>query len=61
MAQTLDQFVAEVKADIEAFAADYRAQHDANPLHYPLELESGNEGLWIEFFMDFMSHDDRAG
>jgi hypothetical protein len=57
MAQTLDQFVAEVKRDIEAFAADYRASHAANPEHFPLELGDDNAGVWLEFFMDFMTRD----
>lgn len=55
MAQSLDQFVEEVRADIEGFAAEYRAQHAANPEHYPLELGDNNAGLWIEFFVDFMT------
>lgn len=54
MAQSLDQFVEEVKADIEAFEADYRAHHAKNPEHYPLELGDDNAGLWGEFFIDFM-------
>ncbi|CAM3836175.1 hypothetical protein VRRI112168_02385 [Vreelandella rituensis] len=54
MALHLEQFVAEVKTDIDAFAADYKAQHAANPEHYPLELNDDNAGLWTEFFMDFI-------
>lgn len=60
MAQNLDQFVVEVQADIEAFAADYRAKHAVNPDHYPLELGDDNAGLWAEFFMDFMTRDTTA-
>lgn len=55
MTQSLEQFVAEVKADIEGFAADYRAQHAAAPEQYPLELNSDNTGLWLEFFVDYMT------
>lgn len=55
MAQTLDEFVAEVKRDIDAFAATYRAQHLINPEHYPLQLGDDNSGLWLEFFMDSMT------
>lgn len=61
MAQNLEQFVAEVKVEIEDFAADYRRQHAANPEHYPLDLGDDNEGLWIEFFMDFMTRDTTVG
>ncbi|EMN3633077.1 hypothetical protein R3Q56_004182 [Pseudomonas aeruginosa] len=55
MSQTLDQFVAEVEADIKAFAAQYQAEHAADPERYPLELGDENSGLWLEFFVDFMS------
>lgn len=55
MALSLEEFVTEVKAEIEAFAAEYRAQHAENPEHYPLALGDDNEGLWAEFFMDFMT------
>jgi hypothetical protein len=57
MGQSLEQFVAEVKADIEAFAADYRASHAANPEHYPLEMRDNNDGVWLEFFTDFMTRE----
>ncbi|HCL4132339.1 TPA: hypothetical protein N2C61_003446 [Pseudomonas aeruginosa] len=60
MAQSLDQFVAEVQADIEGFAAEYRKQHEANPEHYPLVLGDDNAGLWIEFFVDFMTRGNGA-
>lgn len=54
MALHLDQFVEEVEADIKAFAAEYKAQHEANPEHFPLELGDDNSGLWVEFFQDFI-------
>ena len=57
VALTLDNFVEEVKVDIEAFAADYRKQHLANPEQFPLELGADNAGLWTEFFMDFMTRE----
>lgn len=57
MPQHLDQFVAEVKSDIEAFAAEYRAGHAENPEHYPLELDDDNAGVWFEQFIDFMTRD----
>jgi len=60
MSQSLEQFVAEVQADIEGFAAEYRAQHAANPEHYPLELSADNAGLWIEFFVDYMTRGNEA-
>lgn len=55
MAQSLDQFIAEVTADIQAFEAEYRKEHAANPEHYPLEMSDDNAGVWAEFFIDFMT------
>ena len=60
MSQSLDQFAAEVKSDLEGFVAEYRAQHIANPEHYPLELSSDNSGLWLEFFVDYMTRNSAA-
>jgi hypothetical protein len=60
MAINLDQFVTDMKIDIEAFAADYRAEHAVNPEQYPLELGDDNAGLWVEFFMDFITRDTTA-
>ena len=60
MSLTLDQFVADVKSDIEGFANEYRAHHAANPEHYPLELPADNAGLWLEFFVDYMTRDKEA-
>lgn len=55
MSQTLDEFVAEVVADIEGFATAYRAKHAENPEHYPLQMREGDDGLWLEFFVDYMT------
>lgn len=60
MALHLEQFVAEVEADIKAFAAAYTEQHAADPHRYPLALEGDNAGLWMEFFMDFVMRRDQA-
>lgn len=53
MAASLEQFVAELKIDIEKFEAAYRAKHEKNPEHYPLALTEDNEGLWFEFFITY--------
>lgn len=55
MALHIDQFVTEVETGIKQFAEEYKAQHEANPEHFPLELGDDNSGLWIEFFFDFMA------
>jgi hypothetical protein len=51
----IDDFVEEVRRDITRFQAAWHAKHKENPEHYPLELPADNEGLWFEFFMDFMT------
>ncbi|HHX6290040.1 TPA: hypothetical protein ACVGJS_003626 [Pseudomonas aeruginosa] len=58
MAQSLDQFVEEMKQDLEAFAAQYRKSHAENPEHYPLVLGDDNAGLWLEFFTGFVTGED---
>ncbi|MCW5156385.1 MULTISPECIES: hypothetical protein [Burkholderia cepacia complex] len=50
MAQSLDQFVAEVQKDITGFAAAYKKKAEEMPELYPLTIEDGNEGMWFEFF-----------
>ena len=54
MALSLDKFIAELRTDVDRFEAAYRARVAENPEHYPLEMEEGNEGLWLEFFSDFV-------
>lgn len=53
--QSLTQFVDEIKADIDQFAANYKAKHLANPEMYPLVLGADNSGLWLEFFVDYVT------
>jgi hypothetical protein len=55
MAQSLDSFVDELRADVGRFEAAYRAQVAKKPEHYPLELPDGQEGLWLEFFLGFVT------
>ena len=58
MKNSLDEFVAEVQVDIEGFAAEYRKQHAANPEQYPLTLSDDNAGLWLEFFVEYMTREN---
>ncbi|MFB8831199.1 hypothetical protein ACE0DR_22215 [Azotobacter sp. CWF10] len=44
-----------MKAEIEAFVAEYRNYHHANSEHYPLAIDDNSAGLWMEFFIDFMT------
>lgn len=54
MSQSLDDFVHEVKSEIEKFEAAYREKAASNPEHYPLTLPDDNAGLWLEFFVNYM-------
>ncbi|MFW5300896.1 hypothetical protein ACOAMY_16385 [Pseudomonas aeruginosa] len=44
MAQSLDEFIEEMKKDLESFASEYRKSHAENPEHFPLVLDDNNEG-----------------
>lgn len=61
MAATLDQFVDELRRDVEAFRADWLKNHAEAPDMYPLELPTDNEGLWLEMFIDFQTRQRDAG
>ena len=56
MAQSLDKFIKEMKIDIDNFEKEYRkmAETDKN---YPLKMEDGNEGLWLEFFIEYVTNE----
>lgn len=45
--------MAELRADADKFEAAYRKKAEENPEYYPLEMRSGNEGMWFEFFMTY--------
>lgn len=49
MAKTLDEFLKEVRADIVKFEKWWRKKNDENPEQFPMEMTTGNEGLWWEF------------
>lgn len=52
MALQLTEFAAEIRRDIDAFEAAYRAKAEASPEIYPLTLPAGQE-VWFEFFLDY--------
>lgn len=56
--KSLDEFVEEIKQDIEKFAEAYRKDHVREPEYYPLEIPINNSGLWFEFFTDFCTDED---
>ena len=45
MAQTLDEFVEEVKTGIDAFAVEYRKKAKTEGEYYPLEFGDDNDGF----------------
>ena len=53
--KTLDQFVLEIKTEIDNFAAEYRAKAEKECDYYPIEFPDENEGLWIEFFIGYLN------
>jgi len=56
MAQTLDDFLKEAKEDLIEFEKLWRKQNAENPEQFPMEMPTGDEGLWWEFLQ--LSIDD---
>jgi hypothetical protein len=54
MVQTFDEFVEEVKDGIESFAGKYREKAAIDCNGYPLKLDDGDEGVWVELFLEYM-------
>ena len=48
MSQTLDEFLAEQKAELDRFETLWREAHDKNPNMFPLVMKDDNEGMWWE-------------
>lgn len=55
MAQSLDSFLEELRSDVGRFEAAYRSKVANEPEHYPLDLPDGQEGLWFEFFLGYVT------
>ena len=49
MAQTLDEFIEEVREDLVDFKKWWIKKNLENPDNFPMEMPTGNEGLWWEF------------
>lgn len=54
MAQSLDDFMSELRKNADGFEDAYRKKVAENPDHYPLSLPDDNAGLWLEFFIGFV-------
>lgn len=53
MSQHIEEFVDEIERSIKDFRDAYITKHKENPNNYPLSLPSDNEGLWLDFFINF--------
>lgn len=53
MAQTLEEFMAELRTDVDRFEKWWREMNTKEPDYFPLVLPDGNEGVWFESFTNF--------
>lgn len=51
----IEAFINETNQALMDFRKAYYAEHMENPEHYPLTLEEDNSGLWLEFFLQYLS------
>lgn len=52
---SLDEFLVEIKKDVDSFEKTWRDGNKENPEFYPLELDEENDGLWHEQFIAHLS------
>ena len=57
--KTLDDFMLELRRDVDSFEKDWRANHKKKPKEYPLSFEAENTGMWWEQFMAHLSMNGR--
>ncbi|MDE4297046.1 hypothetical protein PXK56_17815 [Phaeobacter gallaeciensis] len=50
---TLEEFISEKRAEVEAFKLRWLEAHHKAPEMYPLEMPEEDSGLWDEQFHDF--------
>ncbi|WP_305910501.1 hypothetical protein Q9L42_020330 (plasmid) [Methylomarinum sp. Ch1-1] len=50
----LERFLNKVELKKQAFREAWMREHKKNPKHFPLDMPDGNEGLWYEFFYNFL-------
>ncbi len=51
----LNAFCSDVAEQVKKFEQAYLEKHRQEPQKYPLDIPVGNEGLWLEFFLDYLS------
>lgn len=54
MSLRLSMFVSDIQERVLGFKEKYMIKHYENPDQYPLIMQDGNEGLWLEFFLNFL-------
>lgn len=54
---TLEDFVAEMKADVDRFATNWRKNHAATPEEWPMQMDGGD---WYDQFLMFESSGDKS-
>lgn len=53
---SLEYFVNETHKDLDNFKKAYEEKAKKNTEHYPLVLNKDNVGLWLEFFIDYVTN-----
>lgn len=52
---SLEYFIKETHKELDEFKKAYEEKSKKNPDHYPLTLNEDNSGLWIEFFINYVT------
>ena len=53
MALSMTDFVAQQQEALKAFSEWWMLKHKEDPAAFPLSFADGNEGLWLEQFLEF--------
>ena len=51
----LDHFISNMHIELSEFQKKYIKKHNDNPENYLLELPKENSGLWMEFFILYVT------
>lgn len=52
---SLEYFINETHIQLDGFKEAYLKKSSENPEYYPLVLDSDNVGLWLEFFINYVT------
>ena len=53
---SLEEFIYSMRKEIINFRQAYEIKNAENPEQYPLMLSEDNDGLWLEFFLTYLTH-----